>query len=161
MRKKRIGFAAAIMTLVLSGWLFPPMALSKESGQLLTCRGGQHIFLSLAPSQKGTLIEVGFMKGSKPGNDGVEPGTCAWPERAMGDNDARIVSYFAEGFFVKVTLNKHLSSYQANRFGPETEASELLQREIQYWLDAIREEREFMIYVQPGGSVMPVTRIGP
>lgn len=147
----------------LSIGLAPLEATSQESGRILQCKAGEHTILTVTPSQKGTLIEVGFMKGSKPASEGLEPGTCAWPERAMGDSDSRVMSFFAEGYFVKMTISEHISSYQPVSFGPETQASELLGRQLWYWLDALVGQGDFVVHVQPrsGNQIMRITRVGP
>lgn len=152
-----------VVVMVLSIVMVPLTAGAQEDGRILQCRAGEHTILTVTPSRKGTLIEVGFKKGSKPASEGLEPGTCAWPETAMGDSDPRVMSFFAEGYFVKMTINEHISSYQPVSFGPETQASELLGRQLWYWLDALVGQGEFIVHVQPGSGnqIMPITRVGP
>jgi len=128
----------------------------------LMCKGGQHTILGLTPTHRGTEIYIGFKRGDQPANAGLEPGTCAWPDRAMGENDAIAMTFFAPEFFVKVSLNEHFSSYQPIGFGPDSEARGKLERELWYLLTAIKDESEFMVYVDSRtDGIFEITWIGP
>jgi len=152
-----------LVAIVVAGLLLISIgAYSQSNGYVLKCRGGQHTTLSLSPTHEGTEIEIGFKKGEQPAKSGLEPGTCAWPERAMGESDVRVLKIFAPGFFVAVTLNEHFSIYRPMRFAADSQANQALERELVYLLDAVRIEGEFVVHVQPrGDSYLYVTRIGP
>jgi hypothetical protein len=69
------------------------------------CRGGIRSGLELA-FQNGSL-RVGFRRAAKPANQGVEPGTCALPGRALTENDPDVLRYVPPaGSSVSVSLSE-------------------------------------------------------
>ena len=152
------------VTILLAIALLLLMTVATADGRKhpLMCKGGQHTTLGLTPTLRGTEIYIGFKRADQPANAGLEPGTCGWPDRAMGESDAIAMTFFAPDFFVKVLLNEHFSSYQPIGFGPDSEAKGKLERELWYLLTAIKDESEFMVYVDSStNGVLEITWIGP
>ena len=154
--------APKLLTILAGLLAFSTIVSADSHSNRLHCKGGQHTVLILEPTTSGTQIQVGYKRSDQPASEGLEPGACSWMDRGMAEGDPKYVQFFARGFFVKVILSEHFSSYQPVRIGEATEASELLGRELTYLLDATRGGGDFIVHVEPDGKDMwEITRIGP
>ena len=73
----------------------------------LRCRGGGEMKLSLdEPGESGRrMLRIQFKRGSKPASAGLNPGECAWVDRAVGSDEPDTIIRYVSGPNVPVVTN--------------------------------------------------------
>lgn len=74
----------------------------------LRCRGGGEMKLALdepGESSGRRLLRIRFKRGSKPAGDGLNPGECAWADRAVKDDEPDTIIRYVSGPNVPVVTS--------------------------------------------------------
>jgi TIR domain len=73
----------------------------------LRCRGGGEMKLSLdEPGESGRrMLRIQFKRGSKPASAGLNPGECAWVDRAVGADEPDTIIRYVSGPNVPVVTS--------------------------------------------------------
>lgn len=70
-------------------------AKAEPQSYALVCRGGNFDY-ALKPEEDSLFIR--FRRGTKPANQGVDSGTCAWRDRGVSTNEPDKICHFGIGF---------------------------------------------------------------
>ena len=84
-----------VLAIIAAAFGTAPEAKADPTSYALVCRGGSFDY-ALKPEEDSLFIR--FRRGTKPANQGVDSGTCAWRDRGVSSNEPDKICHFGIDF---------------------------------------------------------------
>ena len=122
-------------------------ALAVPRSYPITCRGGDGSLVLTTINNNASFY---FIKSSGPASDGLQPGQCAWLERAVGVSEPSCIQQYNTNAIARIFPGKKEESYFSSATGS-------------HWLKDLLSDSNyvtFQAYNPHSGACMVITRVG-